>query len=98
MSVVAVRPGQLTHLADNLIDLAGVLQRQVVLRCQAVEVRRALHLAQVLPVLELRREFRVIGVEGGSRHLVFHHNPEIRKHTHTHKHPDRHTLNYLSLA
>lgn len=51
-------PDKLTHLADNLINLAGVLQGQVVLRRQAVEVRGALHLAQVLPVLQLQRNAR----------------------------------------
>lgn len=38
-------PWKQTHLADNLVDLAGVLQGQIVLGRQAVEVRAALHLA-----------------------------------------------------
>lgn len=40
-------------LADNLVDFPGVLQSKVVLRCQAVEVRRPLHLVQVFLVFQL---------------------------------------------
>lgn len=51
-----VTKGKKADLADNLVDFPGVLQGQVVLRRQAVEVRRPLHLVQVFLVFKLRSE------------------------------------------
>lgn len=77
-------PDKLTHLADNLINLAGVLQGQVVLRRQAVEVRGALHLAQVLPVLQLQRNARWFSAHGRTTCRISSESAEISGgHVHT---------------